>query len=198
MSQTQQGQETSQSSKDVAEDTASSKDKENNDPATSNNRNADDENVEAMDFEEISDGELEEDIKTSGKGLGDALGVDWESLVKESQPRRTTHSNHESAQSRWQCKAIFRRIGISAKNAGDELYREITQKYKSEDSDELLLDKVALMHSALFRKRMTREPAISTVIDLSCRKREDDDLGGISETRVNFYEDAKLLLRQTA
>ena len=34
-----------------------------------------------LDFEEISDGELEEESRN--KGLGDALGVDWASLAKE-------------------------------------------------------------------------------------------------------------------
>lgn len=81
-----------------------------------------------MDFEEISDGELEEDVRTSGKGLGDALGVDWESLVKDAQPRRTVNSE-QSAQSRWQCKAIIQRIGISTKNAGQDFLNKFTKKY---------------------------------------------------------------------
>lgn len=88
-----------------------------------------DEGLETMDFEEISDGELEEDIKTSGKGLGDALGVDWASLVNESQPRRPATSTHENAQNRWQCKAVFQRIGISVKTAGNELVEKFIKKY---------------------------------------------------------------------
>lgn len=80
-----------------------------------------------MDFEEISDGELEEDIKTSGKGLGDALGVDWASLVNESQPRRS--QNQDVTQNRWQCKAVFQRIGISVKAAGNELVEKFIKKY---------------------------------------------------------------------
>lgn len=85
--------------------------------------------METMDFEEISDGELEEDIKTSGKGLGDALGVDWESLVKETQARRTV-SSQDSAENRWQCKAIFYRIGISKKYAGEEFVNKLLAKYE--------------------------------------------------------------------
>ena len=80
-----------------------------------------------MDFEEISDGELEEDVKMSCKGLGDALGVDWESLVKESQPRKLT--SHDKAEDRWECKAIFQRIGISFKAAGQELVEKLLKKY---------------------------------------------------------------------
>lgn len=87
--------------------------------------------METMDFEEISDGELEEDIKTSGKGLGDALGVDWESLVKETQARRTVSSNQDS-ENRWQCKAIFYRIGISKKYAGEDLVKKLLKKYEKE------------------------------------------------------------------
>ena len=114
-----------------------------------------------MDFEEISDGELEEDIKTSGKGLGDALGVDWESLVKDSQPRRAVLSSQDLAQSRWQCNAIFRRIGISAKYAGVELMAKITSKYsnENEDSPTMFLHDVAMMHTALIRRKITQESA---------------------------------------
>ena len=82
-----------------------------------------------MDFEEISDGELEEDIKTSGKGLGDALGVDWASLVNESQPRCSISSNQDQTQNRWQCKAVFQRIGISVKTANHELVEKFMKKY---------------------------------------------------------------------
>lgn len=89
-----------------------------------------DDNMETMDFEEISDGELEEDIKTSGKGLGDALGVDWESLVKETQARRIVPSNQDSAENRWQCKAIFYRIGISKKYAGEDFVKKLLKKYE--------------------------------------------------------------------
>jgi hypothetical protein len=96
----------------------------------SNNKNSiEDESMETMDFEEISDGELEEDVKTSCKGLGDALGVDWESLVKESQPRRPIAASHDNIQDRWQCKAVFQRIGISVKAAGQELVEKLFQKY---------------------------------------------------------------------
>lgn len=93
-------------------------------------RNMEDDNMETMDFEEISDGELEEDIKTSGKGLGDALGVDWESLVKETQARRMVPSNQDSVENRWQCKAIFYRIGISKKYAGEEVVKKLLKKYE--------------------------------------------------------------------
>ena len=82
-----------------------------------------------MDFEEISDGELEEDVKTSCKGLGDALGVDWESLVKESQPRRPINVSTDSAQDRWQCKAVFQRIGVSVKAAGKDFVYTLLNKY---------------------------------------------------------------------
>lgn len=90
--------------------------------------------METMDFEEISDGELEEDVKTSCKGLGDALGVDWESLVNESQPRRSisvgaTAVRHDNDHNRWQCKAVFQRIGISVKAAGARFTEQLLQKY---------------------------------------------------------------------
>lgn len=93
-------------------------------------RNIEDDNMETMDFEEISDGELEEDVKTSGKGLGDALGVDWESLVKETQAKRSVSSNEDSREDRWRCKAIFYRIGISKKYAGEDFVKKLLEKYE--------------------------------------------------------------------
>lgn len=139
-------------------------------------RNIEDENMVTMDFEEISDGELEEDIKTSGKGLGDALGVDWESLVKETQPRISASCN-QNAENRWQCKAILHRIGVSAKYAGEDLMKKLTKKcgkdgtlliifcenyfnyiyfneYLFTDHPEFFLHNVAFMHTALARNRL--------------------------------------------
>lgn len=147
-------------------------------------RNMEDDNMETMDFEEISDGELEEDIKTSGKGLGDALGVDWESLVKETQAKRNDSSNQDSTESRWQCRAIFYRIGISKKYAGDDFVKKLLKKYEKNgeyivslkfkisflvnknfpiffffyiDQKEFLLSDIALMHTALARNRLLQD-----------------------------------------
>lgn len=115
--------------------------------------------METMDFEEISDGELEEDIKTSGKGLGDALGVDWESLVKETQPRRAIASSQEKVQRRWQCKAVFQRIGISAKYAGPDFTAKLAKKYSEdgENSAEFFLSDIAMIHTALSRQKLLQQ-----------------------------------------
>lgn len=76
-----------------------------------------------LDFEEISDGELEEESRI--RGLGDALGVDWASLIKETQ-KPTTKSNdlYDDTKSRWSAHRILWDIGISAKFAGEEFARE--------------------------------------------------------------------------
>lgn len=136
-------------------------------------------NLETMDFEEISDGELEEDIKTSGKGLGDALGVDWESLVKESQPRR---GFQESAEGRWTCRAIFQRIGISRKYAGDELTDKLCKKYGSDG--EFLLSDVAMVHAAMWREAIDGE-------DRDDEESEDEE---VLKPFVGLFEEAKRLL----
>jgi zinc finger CCCH domain-containing protein 13 len=78
-----------------------------------------------LDFEEISDGELEEESRI--KGLGDALGVDWASLVKETQ-RPVKHETDEfvdSTTSRWTPHRILWDIGVSAKLAGEDFAREV-------------------------------------------------------------------------
>lgn len=71
-----------------------------------------------LDFEEISDGELEEEART--KGLGDALGVDWASLVEESKAmlRERQTKSETSAKQRWHPDQILLDVGISYKMAG--------------------------------------------------------------------------------
>lgn len=89
-----------------------------------------------LDFEEISDGELEEEARI--RGLGDALGVDWASLVEESKAiaREQSISTHTSAKQRWQPHSILLDVGISHKWAGKALALKILndaqQKLKKE------------------------------------------------------------------
>lgn len=67
-----------------------------------------------LDFEEISEDELEEESKV--KGIGDALGVDWASLIAESKPRTKPVS---STKLRWESHNVLVNIGISVKYAGN-------------------------------------------------------------------------------
>ncbi|XP_066596297.1 zinc finger CCCH domain-containing protein 13-like isoform X2 [Prorops nasuta] len=163
-------------------------------------RNIDDENIVTMDFEEISDGELEEDIKTSGKGLGDALGVDWESLVTESQPKRDHTSGHNIAQSRWQCKTIFQRIGISTKCAGKEVIGKLSENY---GINEFLLNDIAVIHMALARTRFSKGFDTDSIITGNILYR-NDNAGLEDEFNIepellkpysSLYEDAQRLFK---
>lgn len=89
-----------------------------------------------LDFEEISDGELEEEARI--RGLGDALGVDWASLVEESKAiaREKSFSTQTSAKQRWQPHSILLDVGISHKWAGKSFAYKILldaqQKLKEE------------------------------------------------------------------
>ncbi|CAB0027873.1 unnamed protein product [Trichogramma brassicae] len=155
-------------------------------------KNIEEESMETMDFEEISDGELEEDVKTSCKGLGDALGVDWESLVKESQPRRSTNTSLESVHNRWQCKAVFQRIGISVKAAGTDYVEKLLKKYSND----------ALIHTALKREQISQNTTLKTVLtdDILYRledKLDEEDVENLKPCS-NMYEEVKTLLAQSA
>lgn len=76
-----------------------------------------------LDFEEISDAELEEESRI--RGLGDALGVDWASLIKETQkPTAKSVELYDDTKSCWSAHRILWDIGISAKFAGEEFARE--------------------------------------------------------------------------
>lgn len=85
-----------------------------------------------LDFEEISDGELEEESRI--KGLGDALGVDWASLAKETQ-RPIKHEPEDfmnSTKSRWTPHRILWDIGVSAKLAGEDFARQVLTEARNE------------------------------------------------------------------
>lgn len=78
-----------------------------------------------LDFEEISDGELEEEARI--KGLGDALGVDWASLVEESKAITQEKSKKvdTSAKQCWQAHRILLDVGVSFKMAGQEFAKNV-------------------------------------------------------------------------
>ncbi|XP_037935513.1 fl(2)d-associated complex component [Teleopsis dalmanni] len=99
---------------------------------------ADDE--EMLDFEEISDGELEEDARH--KGVGDALGVDWASLIAETkqQAGNTTPSandQHTTAKQKWQPHRIILDIGISMRMGGEDYARRLLTESKQKLYEEL-------------------------------------------------------------
>lgn len=77
-----------------------------------------------MDFEEISEDELDEESRV--KGIGDALGVDWASLVAESRPRIKPVS---SAKRRWESHNVLVNLGISVDMAGEALVKDILREH---------------------------------------------------------------------
>lgn len=78
-----------------------------------------------LDFEEISEDELEEETRI--KGIGDALGVDWSSLVAESRPRIKPIS---SAKIRWDSNNVLINLGISVEMAGKKLVKDIIREHQ--------------------------------------------------------------------
>ncbi|OWR44339.1 hypothetical protein KGM_211150 [Danaus plexippus plexippus] len=84
----------------------------------------DEEDVTNLDFEEISDGELEEE-----PGLGDALGVDWASLVADVRRREQTAPTG-GTRDRWRPERVLSRLGLSVDMAGREAVQKILQENK--------------------------------------------------------------------
>ncbi|XP_047514354.1 uncharacterized protein DDB_G0284459-like [Pieris napi] len=85
----------------------------------------DEDDVANLDFEEISDGELEEERTRTG--LGDALGVDWASLVADVN-RREQKPPTGGARDRWRPERVLARLGLSINMAGKEKVQDILQK----------------------------------------------------------------------
>lgn len=112
--------------------------------------------IDHMDFEEISDEELDED-KGLVKGLGDALGVDWASLVAESRPRIKIEKIG-SAKKRWESLKLLQRVGLSVAMAGEALIKEVM----SEEVKEEITHPVASIQVALREKEMMRNNLFAT------------------------------------
>ncbi|XP_053698561.1 fl(2)d-associated complex component [Sabethes cyaneus] len=89
-----------------------------------------------LDFEEISDGELEEENKV--KGLGDALGVDWASLAHETRAKlKPEQSIPVSARNRWKAHHILLDIGISVRLAGEAYAQRVLTGSKEKLREEI-------------------------------------------------------------
>ncbi|XP_054736067.1 fl(2)d-associated complex component-like isoform X2 [Anastrepha obliqua] len=95
---------------------------------------------EMLDFEEISDGELEEDSRN--KGVGDALGVDWASLIAETKlqaenaaPGATEQLT--TAKQKWQPHRIILEMGISLCMAGENYAQQLLNESKQKLAEEL-------------------------------------------------------------
>lgn len=107
-----------------------------------------------LDFEEISDGELEEDSRNRGikldisiiyslllknfntiLGVGDALGVDWASLIAEA--KQPTKDITTSAKQKWQTHHIFLDVGISMYLAGESYARQLLNEAQDKLDKEL-------------------------------------------------------------
>ncbi|RZC41678.1 nipped-B-like protein B, partial [Asbolus verrucosus] len=104
-------------------------------PSRSPNRIQKDESIDEenmdLDFEEISEDELEEESRV--RGIGDALGVDWASLVAESRPKVKPMS---SAKRRWESHNVLVNLGISVELAGEDLVKEILQEHSEAEIKE--------------------------------------------------------------
>ncbi|XP_065077081.1 fl(2)d-associated complex component-like isoform X2 [Ochlerotatus camptorhynchus] len=89
-----------------------------------------------LDFEEISDGELEEENKF--KGLGDALGVDWASLAQETRAKlKPEQTIPVSARNRWKAHHILLDIGISVRLAGEAYAQRVLTESKEKLREEI-------------------------------------------------------------
>ncbi|XP_058063384.1 uncharacterized protein LOC131213370 [Anopheles bellator] len=90
-----------------------------------------------LDFEEISDGELEEENKC--KALGDPLGVDWGSLAQDShlKPVRRLQNFLLSPRNRWKAHHILLETGISVRLAGMSYAQRVLAESKEKLREEL-------------------------------------------------------------
>lgn len=135
----QEGSELGAAAAATSEETAAQQHPDPKDPKVAGKLHANKElkkDFETLDFEEISDGELEEENKF--KGLGDALGVDWASLAQETRAKlRPEQTIPVSARNRWKAHHILLDIGISVRLAGEAYAQRVLTESKDKLRDEI-------------------------------------------------------------
>lgn len=132
-----------------------------------------------LDFEEISDGELEEEARI--RGLGDALGVDWASLVEESRAiaREKSNVRNTSAKQRWQPHRILLDVGISLKMAGTKFATDMLQnvyaKLEQEEMEAKLIDNDNDNDDIKVKKIKDEKMELSDIVKKEVSTDNDDD-----------------------
>nr|XP_029708383.1 fl(2)d-associated complex component isoform X2 [Aedes albopictus] len=163
-----------------------------------------------LDFEEISDGELEEENKF--KGLGDALGVDWASLAQETRAKlKPEQTIPVSARNRWKAHHILLDIGISVRLAGEayaqrvlteskEKLREEIEEFKAaaeqqkvaavkKEEEEQLFNGVRIKKEKLDEDEQKQQQSEQTVV----KKEDSNENSEVSEQEANLADIDKIL-----
>uniref|UniRef100_A0A182PL43 Uncharacterized protein n=1 Tax=Anopheles epiroticus TaxID=199890 RepID=A0A182PL43_9DIPT len=127
-----------------------------------------------LDFEEISDGELEAEESSRCRGLGDPLGVDWGSLTQEAlRPQKPVTQMEQqfpvSARNRWKSHHILTEIGVSSLL----VYHNYAQRVLTE-SKKKLREELEEFRAASVAGRAALEEK-----KLLLTKREDEEDGAV-------------------
>lgn len=152
-----------------------------------------------LDFEEISEDELEEEARV--KGLGDALGVDWASLVAESKPRVKPIT---SAKIRWEPHNVLVNLGVSVELAGENLVKDILREHVQAKLKETKAhlnnseDKYETVKKEGFDKKNEKEKETGSLSfeDVDARKDSRNGIGNQNETDENVDNQVEIKKEQ--
>ncbi|XP_062536996.1 fl(2)d-associated complex component-like isoform X2 [Armigeres subalbatus] len=127
-----------------------------------------------LDFEEISDGELEEENKF--KGLGDALGVDWASLAQETRAKlKPDQIIPVSARNRWKAHHILLDIGISVRLAGEAYAQRVLTESKEKLREEIEEFKAAAAQQKVVAIKKEEEEQLFNGVKIKKEKLDEDE-----------------------
>lgn len=154
------------SSKDVAQQPSTTSSQKSQSPNRTPNQTGKEESIGEenidLDFEEISEDELDEESRV--KGLGDALGVDWASLVAESRPRAKPVS---SAKRRWESHNVLVNLGISVDMAGEAVVKDILREHAEaqlkEEQEEVKCEEIAITNGEKDEQKETVKKEIGEI-----------------------------------
>ncbi|XP_055630534.1 fl(2)d-associated complex component-like isoform X2 [Toxorhynchites rutilus septentrionalis] len=144
-----------------------------------------------LDFEEISDGELEEENKF--KGLGDALGVDWASLTLETRAKlKPEQTIPVSARNRWKAHHILLDIGISVRLAGEAYAQRVLTESKEKLREEIDEFKAAAERKKVAAVKKEEEEQMINGVKIKKEILDEDD----QEARKEAEQDGNSIKKE--
>lgn len=163
-----------------------------------------------LDFEEISDGELDEENKIKSKanslhskcdvkiliylfytGLGDALGVDWASIVEESKRKMKEESQPgvNLAKKKLQPHRVILEIGISKQMAGEEFATQVLKDAYAHMQEEITAEikpkSGAIVKSEFDGKEIKEEPIEE---DITEKKPDTTEIEAKLKEKLPFFD----------
>lgn len=119
-------------------------------------------------------------------GVGDALGVDWSSLVAET--KRVPSNQATTAKQKWQPHRIILDVGISMRMAGEEYAKRLLNEAKQQLDEELKAESVKTEVKAEIKTEIKDEVSSLSTLDEDSQATALENEDSISDVKPKEEE----------